>query len=189
MDADPLRSSPVPGPRPDDHARGAGPVVTFYADLTCPRCAVAWERLAAAPVRLVFRHLALRAKHPRAVALALALEAAGRQGAFWTLADAVYADQGHVEDPHLWAHLERLGVDLARWDDDRRSEAVGARVRRDVRDALRAGAVATPTLFAAGAMLSGPPDAAWLAALRPPGGLPCGALPTREATEPRGRDR
>ncbi len=165
MAEDSLRSSPVPGPRPDDHLRGDGPLVLFYADFACPRCALAWERLDGAPVRLAFRHLALKAKHPRAVALAHAAEAAALQGAFWELAALLYADQGRTEDPHLWAHCERLGLDLERWEADRRSDAVAARVTRDVRDALRGGAVATPTLFAGDAVLAGPPDAAWLAAL------------------------
>lgn len=162
---DDLRSSPVPALRDDDHVRGEGPLVLFYADFSCPRCALAWERLRPAPVRVAFRHLALKAKHPRAVALALAVEAAGAQGAFWELGEALWCDQGHTDDPHLWAHCERLGLDVERWEADRRSDAVAERVRRDVRGALRGGAVATPTLFARGATLAGPPDAAWLAAL------------------------
>ena len=164
MDADSLRSSPVPGLQPDDHVRGDGPLVLLYADFTCPRCALAWERLRDVPVRLAFRHLALKSKHPRSVALACAVEAAARQDAFWPLAEALFTDPGRTDDPHLWAHLERFGVDVARWDADRRSAEVAARVQRDVRDALRAGAVATPTLWAGDAMLAGPPDAAWLTA-------------------------
>lgn len=165
MAADPLRSSPVPGLRDDDHLQGDGPLVLLYADFSCPRCALAWERLSAAPVQIALRHLALKAKHPRSLALAHAVEAAGIQGRFWELAAALYADQGRIDDPHLWAQLEGLGVDLERWEDDRRSEVVAARVSRDVRDALRGGATATPTLFAAGEVHAGPPDAAWLAAL------------------------
>ncbi len=160
-----MRSSPVPELRDDDHLRGDGPMVVMYADFSCPRCALAWERLSAAPVRMVLRHLALRAKHPRALALAHAVEAAGLQGRFWELASALYADQGRIDDPHLWAHLEVMGVDLERWEADRRSEEVAARVSRDVRDALRGGATATPTLFAGTEMLAGPPDADWLAEL------------------------
>src|SRR5690349_7914802 len=88
-----LRSAPVPPLRPDDHVRGAGdaPVVIVYADFTCPRCAVAHERLQQAPVRRVFRHMALKAKHPRAIAVARAGEAAAAQGRFWELHDALYA--------------------------------------------------------------------------------------------------
>ncbi len=180
MAADDLRSKAVPGLRPDDHLHGSGPLVLIYADFTCPRCAVAWERLQDAGVQLAFRHLALKAKHPRAVALACAVEAAAAQEAFWPLAAALYADQGRTDDPHLWAHAERLGLDVARWETDRRSEPVKERVRRDVRDALRAGAVATPTLWAGGVMLSGAPDAAWLAALKHAKRLSWAALPNRE---------
>ena len=97
---------------------------------------------------MVFRHFALKAKHERAVALAQAAEAAARQGAFWAFHDALYADQGRIDDPHLWARCETLGLDLERFQADRRDAAIAERVRRDVRDALRAGATTTPTLFA-----------------------------------------
>ena len=144
-----LRSAPVPGPRADDHVRGpeGAPLVLFYGDFACPKCALAHERLRDAPVRVAFRHFALKAKHPRAVALAHAAEAAGAQGAFWELADGLYADQGRLEDPHLWARCEALGLDLDRFERDRRGPEAAERVRRDVHDALRAGATATPTVW------------------------------------------
>jgi protein-disulfide isomerase len=144
-----LRSAPVPGPRADDHVRGpdGAPVVLFYGDFACPRCAVALGNLRAAPVRVAFRHFALRAKHPRAVALAHAAEAAGEQGAFWAFCDSLYADQGSLEDPHLWARCEELGLDLERFDADRRGADIAQRVQRDVHDALRAGATGTPTVW------------------------------------------
>jgi protein-disulfide isomerase len=147
-----LRSAKVPGPRADDHVRGAdgAPLVLFYGDFACPKCAVAHERLRTAPVRVAYRHFALKAKHPRALALAHATEAAASQGRFWELADALYRDQGRLEDPHLWARCAALGLDLERFERDRRGDAVAERVRRDVRDALRAGATATPTVWVAG---------------------------------------
>jgi protein-disulfide isomerase len=144
---DDLRSAGVPGIRDDDHVRGDGRHVVLYADLTCPHCAVAHEQLKADRARVVFRHLALKARHPRALALAHAAEAAAAQGAFWEFADATYADQGRLEDPHLWARAEQLGLDVERFDEQRRTEDVAARVQRDVKDALRAGATGTPTLF------------------------------------------
>ena len=145
-----LTSAPVPPLRADDHVRGAGePLVLFYGDFACPKCAVAHDRLQRLPVRVAFRHFALRAKHVRAVPLAQAAEAAAAQGAFWPFGDALYADQGRLEDPHLWARCEALGLDLERFDRDRRSEAVAERVKRDVRDALRAGATGTPTVWIA----------------------------------------
>jgi protein-disulfide isomerase len=145
-----LRSAPVPPLRDDDHVRNAtdgAPLVVFYGDFACPRCAVEARRLREEGAGVVFRHFALKAKHQRAVALAQAAEAAARQGAFWAFHDALYADQGRIDDPHLWAHCEALGLDLARFQADRRDAAIAERVRRDVREALRAGATTTPTLF------------------------------------------
>ena len=117
---------------------------------------------------MVFRHFALKAKHPRAVPLALAAEAAAAQGAFWAFHDALYADQGRIDDPHLWARATELGLDLDRFEADRRAAGAAERVRRDTREALRAGATATPTLVRGAELLAGAPDEAWLAAARAP---------------------
>ncbi len=160
-----LRSAPVPPVGPDDHVRGPAdaPLVVVYADFTCPRCAVAWERLKDAPVRVCFRHLALKAKHPRAVALAHAAEAVALQGRFWPLVESLYADQGHVDDPHLWARCEALGLDVDRFEADRRSPAIADRVRAQVLDALRGGATVTPSLFVGAELHPGVPTAEQLA--------------------------
>jgi protein-disulfide isomerase len=144
-----LESAPPPALRDDDHVRGPedGPLVVVYADFTCPHCAVARAWLGSAPVRTVFRHFALKAKNPRALPLALAAEAAAAQGAFWSFHDALYDDQGRIDDPHLWARASALGLDIARFDADRRGERAVARVRRDVREGLAAGVAETPTAF------------------------------------------
>jgi protein-disulfide isomerase len=123
-------------------------LVLVYADFTCPHCAVAAQWLSDAPVRTVFRHFALRAKHPRAVPVALAAEAAAAQGAFWAFHDALYADQGRLDDPHLWARAGALDLDVGRFDAGRRTDEIAARVRRDVREGLAAGVSETPTAFA-----------------------------------------
>jgi protein-disulfide isomerase len=141
------------------------PLILFYGDFTCPRCALAHERLSSAPVRVAFRHFALRAKHPRAVPAAHAAEAAHLQGAFWAMHDSLLADQGRLEDPHLWARAEVLGLDVGRLEADRRSERVAERVAADVRAALRAGVTVTPTLFVDGAIHPGPPDPKWITRL------------------------
>jgi protein-disulfide isomerase len=176
-----LRSAPVPPVGPGDHVRGpaGAPAVVVYADFTCPRCAVAWERVRDAPLRVVFRHLALKAKHPRAVALACASEAAARQGRFWELTASLYGDQGHVDDPHLWARCPQLGLDLDRFEADRRDPEVLARVKSDVMAGLRAGVTVTPTFFAGAGeddgpyeVHPGPPDAAALARWTAGPGIP-----------------
>jgi protein-disulfide isomerase len=162
-----LRSSPPPPLADDDHVRGdpAGTLILFYADFTCPRCALAHERLRRVGARVAFRHLALRAKHERALPLACAAEAAAAQDAFWPFCDALYADQGHLDDPHLWERARALGLDVERFDADRRGALARKRVRRDVRAALAAGATTTPTLFFGARAHSGVPDDRLLARL------------------------
>jgi protein-disulfide isomerase len=162
-----LGSAPPPALADDDHVRGPAeaPLVIEYADFECHFCAVAHVRLEPIPVRRVFRHFPVRSKHPRAWACACAAEAAARQGRFWELHDALYADQGRLDDPHLWRRARDLGLDLDRFQADRRSEEVAARVRRDFDSGIRAGVVTTPTLFIDGRAQAGIPDHALLARL------------------------
>src|SRR4051812_7909362 len=141
----------------------------MYADFACPRCAVAAVRLRDEGTRVAFRHFALRARHPRSVALALAAEAAAAQGAVWAVHDALYDDQGPGDDPPPWGRCggpgldparveadprdlggrgERLGLALAGFEAARRGEPAAERVRRDTREGMRAGVTGTPALIA-----------------------------------------
>jgi protein-disulfide isomerase len=158
-------STPPPEPGPDDHVRGEGPLVVEYADLECPYCAKAHALLADLPVRRVFRHFPVVSKHPRARVLAHAAEAAARQGRFWDFHDSLYEDQGHLDDPHLWERCRQLGLDLERFEADRRSDEVADRVERDFRSGIRAGVTTTPTLFVGGRPHPGVPDGGLLALL------------------------
>lgn len=143
-----LGSAPLPPPAPDDHVLGRGaPLAIVYADYECPHCAVLNALLMGRGEPWVFRHFPVRSNHPRAWAAACAAEAAALQGAFAAMHAALFADQGRLEDPHLWQRAERLGLDVTRFDADRRSDAVVARVRRDFESGVRAGVVTTPTRF------------------------------------------
>jgi protein-disulfide isomerase len=151
-----LGSAPVPEPDAEDHIRGPdGALMIEYADFECPYCAALSLRLADLQLRRVFRHFPVSSSHPRAWPAACAAEAAGRQGRFWEMHDLLFADQGRLEDPHLWDRARRLGLDLDRFEADRRDEAVRDRVRRDFQSGVRAGVVTTPTLFGGGQMLTG----------------------------------
>jgi protein-disulfide isomerase len=159
-------SSGPPEPGPEDHIRGEGPLVVEYADLECPYCAKTHFLLEDLPIRRVFRHFPVVSKHPRARMLAQAAEAAALQGAFWELHDSLYADQGRLDPPHLWERVERLGLDLERFERDRRADRVAERVERDFRSGIRAGVTTTPTLFVAGEAHAGVPAEELLARLR-----------------------
>jgi len=162
-----LGSAPVPEPGADDHMRGpaSGPVLVEYADFECPYCAVLSLRLADRRLREVFRHFPVRSSHPRAWEAACAAEAAALQNRFWEMHDSLFADQARLEDPHLWGRARELGLDVARFDEDRRGDVVRGRVRRDFESGVRAGVVTTPTVFAGDAMHSGQIEARALDAL------------------------
>lgn len=156
-----MRSARVPEIGADERVRGgelcAAPVAVVYGDYECPYCAQADVMLAAAGVPRAFRHFPVPSKHPRARRLAEAVEAAALQGAFWPMHDSLFADQGRLDDPHLWERVRTLGLDLERFERDRRSEAVAARVSRDFRGGIAAGVITTPTVFVDGEAFPGVP--------------------------------
>jgi len=162
-----LGSAPIPGLNADDHVRGPAdaPLVIVYADFECPYCAAAELKLKRARLRIAFRHFPVRLSHPRAWPAACAAEAAGLQDRFWEMHDLLFADQGRLEDPHLWARARTLGLDLERFDADRRGAAVTARIKQDFESGVRGGVVTTPTLIADGALRTGDFDVRALGAL------------------------
>jgi protein-disulfide isomerase len=145
-----LTSAAVPPLGADDHVTGEGPEAIVYVDLGCPACAAVWGRIRELPLRLCFRHFPMASKHPRSPALHAAAEAAAAQGAFWEMADSLFAERGRVDDPHLWERAERFGLDRDRFEADRRSAAVAERVQRDFESGIRAGVAGTPAAFAGG---------------------------------------
>lgn len=149
----PLGSAPIPAIEPGvDHVRGdpvAG-ILLVYTDFECPFCAALHGRLRDDRRALVVRHFPVSSSHPRAWAAACAAEAAAAQGRFWDMHDALFADPARLEDPHLWDRARGLGLDLERFDADRRSDPVLARVRRDFHSGVRGGVVTTPAVFTTG---------------------------------------
>jgi protein-disulfide isomerase len=152
-----LGSAPVPPAGGEDHRRGPAdvPLLVEYADFECPYCGALERLLQGRPFQVVFRHFPVRSSHPRAWAAACAAEAAALQGRFWEMHDLLFGDQGRLEDPHLWQRARELGLDLERFELDRRSDVVLARVQRDFHSGVRAGVVTTPTLFADGVAYAG----------------------------------
>ena len=150
-----LSSLPVEPVGPSDHLRGADPQpLIVYAEFSCPDCAVAAERLRASGASVCFRHFALASRSQRAVKLAIASEAAARQGLFWEFHDSLFADQGRLDDPHLWQRCELLGIDVDRFEADRRDPALAELVADSGTAAMRAGVVGAPTFVVDGELRS-----------------------------------
>ena len=158
-----------------DHAIGAvhAPITLVqYGDYQCPHCAAAHlvvEEIVEAldhKVRYVYRHFPSR-DHPRALAAALAAEAAGAQARFWEMHERLFAFRDHLEDDALVEHARRLGLDVPRFAEALVDRAVAAKIDEDVRSAEESGVTRTPGFFINGVCYDGPYDLhSMLAAVR-----------------------
>lgn len=150
-----------------DHVRGSAGarLIVEYGDYECPYSRQAYRSIELVEARLdqglrfAFRHFPLTEIHPHALAASVAAEAAALQGRFWEMHDLLFHRQHALEDEDLRSYAVELGLDAARFDDDRSSDAVLERVRRDVRSGEASGEVrGTPTLFIDGAVHRGDYD-------------------------------
>ncbi len=149
-----LTSTALPAIGAGDHVRGSGEPLIVYLDLGCPDCAACWLDLRGVEgLELCLRHFPIASKHPRAPALHSAAEAAGLRGAFFAMVDLICEDHGRQDDPHLWARAATLGLELGRFEFDRRSEQAKARVRADFAAGIRGGIAAVPAALGAGELV------------------------------------
>jgi protein-disulfide isomerase len=142
---------PIPPPT-------SGPtVVVEFSDYECPFCALAHEDmkalLAARPdVKLVKKHFPLdpacnravtRQFHQNACAYAAAAVCAEEQGKLEPMDDALFRNQ--KEKRPLDEIVREVGLDLARYEECRRSPATRRRIEADVTAGMAVGVRATPT--------------------------------------------
>jgi protein-disulfide isomerase len=166
-----VRSGLAPLDEDVDHARGprAGRLILEYGDYECPYSRHAFraieyvEQELRGRIRFAFRHFPLVQIHPHAFGAAAAAEAAALQECFWAMHGLLFQSQQALEDDDLRQYAERLGLDVARFDEDRVGPDVRWRIRRDVESGLASPEVrGTPTLFIDGVAYVGRYDAASL---------------------------
>lgn len=156
-----------------DHLRGsrdAQVTLVEYGDFACPYCARAHAALTelmqrhGERVALVYRHLPLVDLHPPAMPAAQAAEAAGAQGKFWEMHDALFENQGMLDQDSLPALASNLGLDAQRLAGELDEGKHAARVEQQAEQARAFGARGTPTFFINGERYQGDSDHASLAA-------------------------
>ncbi len=134
--------------------------LVVWSDYQCPFCA----RLALTLERLLKEHpndLRVAWKdqplpfHPRAREAALAARAAGRQGKYWQMHDAIFAQPSKLESSDLVRRAREIGLDLQRFHRDRDDRALAEAVDADAAQGLAIGAQGTPTSFVNGRMVRG----------------------------------
>lgn len=150
-----------------DHAEGradAPLTLVEYGDYQCPYCGAAYpvvkrlQNTLEKKLRFVFRNFPLTQIHPYALIAAQAAEAAALQGKFWEMHDLLFEEQ-HLLKPEIipsWA--ERIGLDLQRFEDDIKKDAVEKRIRENRQSGIRSGVNGTPTFFINGTRYDGPHD-------------------------------
>lgn len=134
--------------------------IVEYSDFQCPACA-AREPLVQTimqefgdHVRFVYRHFPLRSIHPNAQLSAQAAEAAGQQGQFWEMHNAIFANQSSWENLDnaqakltFQIYAQQLGLDAEQFNQALESDAVKQAIDDDVSAAISAGVNSTPTFF------------------------------------------
>ena len=148
----------------DDHiigAEDAAVTLVEYGDYECPNCLNAQPILAELrrrlpdTLRIVFRHFPQTSIHPRASAAAAAAEAAGAQGRFWEMHEALFRRQSELIDLDLTHLALGVGVELYAFQRDLESGALARRVRQNYDGGRRSGVTGTPTFFINGCRHTG----------------------------------
>ena len=133
----------------------------LYGDFLCPYCrrlgpvlrrlrATLGERLAYA-----YRHFPNERAHPGAELAAVAAEAAGRQGKFWEMYDALYAHDLPLGEAVLIELAEAVGLDVAVFRKDLGDKRLRRRVADSLAEGRREGVAGTPTIFVDGVRYDG----------------------------------
>jgi protein-disulfide isomerase len=164
------RRVPVLRPAPiglDDHAIGpmdAPVTLLMYGNYECLHCRRAYPEVAALraelgnKLRFVHRHFANTADFPHAALAAQAAEAAGAQGRFWDMHEALSLHARFLDASALLSEAGRLGLDVPRLAEDLRTHRYEDLVRQRMADAVTSGIRATPTFFVNGAHVAAPWD-------------------------------
>jgi protein-disulfide isomerase len=145
---------------PDPYTRGGqnAPItLEEFSDFQCPACGNLEPGLRKVVndygerVRLIFRNYPLP-MHRYAFFAARAAEAAGQQGKFWEMHDALYDNQkewSESMEPRVQfdSYATRLGLDVQRFRADRERQDLAERIKGDMQRGNSLGVRGTPTVY------------------------------------------
>ena len=149
----PLGNSPSKGP-----ADGKITIVEF-SDYQCPYCAKSEPLIKTLldvypkDSRFVYKHFPLVSIHSNAMPAALAAAAAQKQGKFWEMHEVLFANQRTLSPEQINQYAKQIGLDMARFEADVKSDEVKAAVQDDMKLAQQVGVRGTPTIFVNGKLL------------------------------------
>ncbi|MCL5283919.1 MAG: DsbA family protein [Armatimonadetes bacterium] len=123
-----------------------------FGDYQCPICRTSTQEVKAimeqhpTQLKLVFRNFPLP-MHNRAKPAAYAAEAAGLQGKFWPMHDLLYENQPNFSHKDFDKYAQELGLDVAQFNRDIKSEAVKKRVEEDIAAGQQFDVTSTPSFW------------------------------------------
>jgi protein-disulfide isomerase len=147
-----------------DHAQGpedAPVTLVEYGDYQCPYCAdmqptiKSIAKIMGPQLRFVFRHMPLLEMHPYAQHAAEAAEAAGAQGKFWEMHEAIFQQQSELGSDLLHQLALRMKLNIEQFSADLEARRYRPRVKRDFMGGMRSGVAGTPTFFINGKRYEG----------------------------------
>lgn len=144
-----------------EHKTGAGNkgvTLTEYGDFACPACYQYYPLVEAVKekykddITFQFRHYPLIEIHKNALVAAKAAEAAHVQGKFWEMYSLLYQNQPAWKDSNtplkfFEDYATQLGLNLDKFREDSKSEAVNAIVLADRAEAQKQGFSGTPSFM------------------------------------------
>lgn len=159
----PAEEASIPAVTEDDWVIGPEDAVLTiieYSDFQCPACVStytamdAWLDEHTDEVRFVYRHFPLTSIHDKAHLASQAAEAAGLQGKFWEMYDALFSENAtwtgmSEEDFKAWLS-EKAGtfeLDVKQFETDLTSDAIYQKVSTSMESAVASGLNSTPSLF------------------------------------------
>lgn len=149
-------------------ATDAPVVMVAYSEFQCPFCGkfanetlpeLADRYVDTGIMRIEWRDLPYLGDE--SVLAARAARAAAEQDAFWEYHDQLFAEQapkpnsGHITDEYLFGVATDLGLDIAQFEADYRSDAVDDTIRADLNSGMSAGVSGTPAFFVNGTPVFG----------------------------------
>lgn len=130
-----------------------------FSDYQCPACA-GFAPLVEDIVKqntdnltFVYRHFPLD-QHPFAERMAIAAEAAGRQGKFWEMGTLLFNNQENMSDDTITQLANDLKLNMDQFAKDRADSALKDIVLTDKAAGMRFGVDATPTFYLNGQKLT-----------------------------------
>lgn len=141
-------------------------VLIEYGDFQCPGCGTFHTNFAPLmndykdKITFVFRNFPITTIHPNARVAAASAEAAGLQGKYWEMWDALYDQQNawsnlgtDTRDQHFESMASSLKLDIDKFKTDVASSKVSTKINFDQSLGKANGVTGTPTLFLNGKIL------------------------------------